>query len=92
MTGVRITQQELREIFDLQREVSEKAKRLEELKSSVKALLLAKMAVEFGRFDAQLLRRIARHVPWKQAVIEGLGVTFADAFRTHGKKILLTMY
>jgi hypothetical protein len=81
VNGVRITQHELQEIFDLQRDVSDRMKRLEELKSSVKALLFAKMPVEYGRFDAQLLRRISRHVPWKQAVIEELGLAFVDAFR-----------
>ena len=81
VNGIRITQHELHDIFELQRDVTEKMKRLEEMKSSVKALLLAKMPVEYGRFDAQLLRRISRHVPWKQAVIDELGLAFAEAFR-----------
>ncbi len=79
--GVQITQRELQEIFELEHDVSEKMKRLEEVKSNIKALLIAKMPIEHGRFDAQLIRRISRHVPWKQAVIDKLGLVFAEAFR-----------
>lgn len=79
--GVQITQHELEEIFELERDVAQKQKRIDELKSGVKALLFAKMPIETGRFDAQLIMRIARHVPWKQAVVDNLGVAFADSFR-----------
>jgi hypothetical protein len=81
ISGVIISQHELQEIFELEREVAQKQKRIDELKTGVKALLLAKMQVELGRFDAHLIRRIARHIPWKQAVAENLGLDFIERFR-----------
>ena len=78
---VKVTQQELKEINDLEREVAPKIKRIEELKSNVKALLIHKMPVEFGRFDALLIKRPHRNVPWGRAVIEYLGQKFADEYK-----------
>jgi hypothetical protein len=79
--GVQVTQQELREIYELSRDVAQKQTRIDELKSGVKALLAAKMPVEEGRFDARLVFRRVHHVPWKQAVIDKLGLDFAERFR-----------
>ena len=53
---VQVTQQELKDIFDLEQDVGPKLKRIDELKSGVKALLLAKMPVEVGSFDAFLIK------------------------------------
>jgi hypothetical protein len=78
---VQVTQQELKEIFDLEQEVGPKLKRIEELKSGVKALLLYKRPVEVGRFDAVLLKRITRPVTWRQAVVDNLGLAWAEAYK-----------
>lgn len=79
--SVQVTQDELREIHDLEQDVAPKLKRIEDLKSNVKALLISKMPVEFGRFDVFLIRRPGRHVPWRQAVVDYLGEKFAEQFK-----------
>lgn len=79
--NVQVTQMELREIFDLERDVAPKIRRIEELKEGVKALLVAKKPVELGRFDAILIKFVSRSVPWKQAVIDYLGEKFAEQFK-----------
>jgi hypothetical protein len=78
---VRITQRELAEIDELQRDVSWRSKRLEELKSNVKAMLLHRIPIERGRFDAKLRKIVCRNVPWKSLVLEKLGDGVADWFR-----------
>jgi len=78
---VQITQQELAEIAEHEREIAWRTTRAEELKSNVKAMLIAKIPVEFGRFDARLKTRICRHVPWKELVVERLGPEVANWFR-----------
>ena len=78
--NVQVTQAELQEIVDLEREVAPKVRRIEELKEGVKALLIAKRPVELGRFDAGLVWRFVRHPGWKQIVID-LGIEFADECR-----------
>ncbi|SRR6266545_4680040 len=78
---VQVTQAELREIAELECDVAPKLKRIEELKSNVKVLLIHKMPVELGRFDAFLVKRMNRHVPWRQAVVDYLGQKFADDFK-----------
>jgi hypothetical protein len=80
MHGIQVTQHELEEIFELEREVAQKQKRIDELKSNVKALLFEKIPIEQGRFFARLNKRFSRHVPWKQAVIDNLGSEFANWF------------
>jgi len=60
---VRITQAELAEIAQHEREIDWRSKRAEELKANVKAMLLGKIPIEPGRFDARLKTRISRHVP-----------------------------
>jgi hypothetical protein len=67
---VRITQHELAEIAELQREVSFRSKRLEELKSNVKAMLLHRIPIERGRFDAKLRKIVCRSVPWKSLFLK----------------------
>jgi hypothetical protein len=79
--AVQVTQRELQEICELQREVSQKQAHLDELKSSVKVLLIHKMPVELGRFDARLITKPHRSVPWKKCVVDNLGVEFAESFR-----------
>jgi len=86
---VQITQQELQEIYELEQDVAPKLKRIEELKQGVKALLIAKMSVELGRFDAHLIKRMVRSVPWRQAVIDHLGLQFAESFK---KRFPLRMF
>jgi hypothetical protein len=78
---VQVTQQELQEIFDLERDVAPKLKRIEELKQGVKALLIARMPVELGRFDAMLVKLPGRHVPWRLGFIEHLGIKLAEEFK-----------
>jgi hypothetical protein len=78
---VQVTQQELQEIFDLQRDVTPKLKRIEELKQSVKALLIHKMPVELGRFDATLIKLPGRHIPWRLGFIEYLGTKLAEEYK-----------
>jgi len=79
--NVQVTQAELREIAELEREVAPKVKRIAELKEGVKALLIAKKPVEMGRFDAFLVKIVSRAVPWKQAVVDYLGEKFAEQFK-----------
>jgi hypothetical protein len=76
--NVQVTQAELQEIVDLEREIAPKVKRIEELKEGVKALLVANQPVELGRFDASLIWRYVRHPAWKQIVIDNLGPHFAE--------------
>jgi hypothetical protein len=75
---IQITQAELREIVTLQRDITPKMERLEQLKSNVKAMLISHIPVELGRFDAALVYRYVRHPAWKQIVINELGREFAD--------------
>ena len=78
---ISVKQCELREIWELEQDVAPKLKRIEELKSNVKAMLLHKMPVEFGRFDAYLITIPSRHPTWRQAVVEYLGQKFADDYK-----------
>ena len=78
---VLITQRELTEISELEREVAWRAKKAEDMKSSVKAMLLSHIRVEPGRFDAKLRKQFCRSVPWKSLVIEKLGQPMAEWFR-----------
>jgi hypothetical protein len=78
---VQVTQQELQEIVELERNVAPKLKRIDELKQGVKALLIARMPVELGRFDGTLIKLPSRHVPWRVGFIEYLGTKLADEFK-----------
>lgn len=78
--GFRITQQELQELFELKKEIEQKQKRADELTASIKALLIAKVPIEEGRFAAWLSTKTFHHPAWKQAVIEHLGLDFAKTF------------
>jgi hypothetical protein len=78
---VEVTQKELQEIFDLERDVAPKLKRIEELKQGVKALLIQKMPVELGRFDAILVKLPGRHIPWRLGFLEYLGNELAEKFK-----------
>jgi hypothetical protein len=79
--NVQVTQAELKEIVDLERDIAPKVKRVEELKEGVKALLIAKKPVELGRFDVSLLWRYVRHPAWRQIVVDKLGYEFAEECR-----------
>jgi hypothetical protein len=79
--GIQITQQELQEIHELDREIVQKLERSVQLKSNIKAMLFEKIPVELGRFDARLVFKRVRHPAWKQAVIDNLGYDFAEEFR-----------
>jgi hypothetical protein len=79
--GIQIRQQELQDIYELDRDIAQKQERVDQLKSNLKALLFEKMPVESGRFDARLIFRTVHHPAWKQAVIENLGPEFAESFR-----------
>lgn len=75
---IQIKQAELREIVRLEREILPMVERLEELKSNVRVMLIERVPVELGRFDANLVWRYVRHPAWKQIVISELGPEFAD--------------
>lgn len=77
---VMVRQDELREIFTLEREVAPKLERIDELKSNIKALLIHKMPVEMGRFDVKLIKRFNRHVTWHQGFVDRLGLAAAQAY------------
>ena len=81
LEGICVTQKELEEIAEHEHEIAWRSKRLEELTSNVRVLLLGEATVEPGRFVARLERRIGRSVPWKQCVIDNLGLEFAESFR-----------
>jgi len=76
-----ITQSELQGIHDLQEEIGEKQVQLDSMLSNVKALLFAKASIERGRFDARLAFKKSHNVPWKQVVIEKLGIDYAESVR-----------
>jgi nitrogenase subunit NifH len=78
---IRIMQHELQELYDLQRDVSQKERRIEELKSDIKALLIAKLPIEEGLFYAKLVTKTVHHVAWRQAVVDNLGFEFAESIR-----------
>jgi hypothetical protein len=84
---IQITQSELHEISDLERELAWKGKHVEEMKANLMVLLREGVQVEKGRFDARLVTRIGRAVPWKQVFIERVGQAAADlirrTFKTH---------
>src|SRR5438067_11132275 len=76
-----IRQSELKEIFELERELREKEEHLDQLKQNVKTLLFHKAAIEQGRFVPHLVKIPGRNVPWKQVVIEELGADFMEDCR-----------
>jgi hypothetical protein len=83
----KITQAELIEINDLERELPLKTKHLQEMRANLLVLLRAGAEIEQGRFDARVVKRIGRAVPWKQLFIEKIGQAAADllkrTFKTH---------
>ena len=79
--GIQITQQELQEIYELDRDLAQIQERSILLKSTIRALLFEKIPVEPGRFDARLVFKTVHHPAWKQAVIDNLGPEFAEDFR-----------
>jgi hypothetical protein len=76
-----ITQRELAEIAELDREAAWRAKKSLDMKSSVKAMLLSHIRVEPGRFGARLKTIPGRHVPWKTLVLERIPRPIIDAFQ-----------
>src|SRR5260370_9542516 len=84
---IRITQSELHEISEMERELAWKGKHVEDMKANLMVLLREGVQVEKGRFDARLITRIGRAVPWKQVFIERVGQAAADlirrTFKTH---------
>jgi hypothetical protein len=79
--SIRITQSELQEVSELERELSWKQNHLEHMKSNLLAMLREGVKIEKGRFTAKLVTRFGRAVPWKQAFIERLGQAAADLLR-----------
>lgn len=84
---IRITQAELKEISELQRELAWKEQHLEDMKANLLVLLREGVPIEQGRFDARLDTCVGRAVPWKQLFIERVGQEAADMakreFKTH---------
>jgi len=76
-----ITQHELAEISEMEREVAWRIKKLDEMKSSVKEALMLRVRVQQGRFDAKLRKIVCRNVPWKTLVLERLGEPVAEWFK-----------
>ena len=81
MSDVRITQQELQEIYELNRDIAQRQERADHLKSNVEALLMARVPIEQGRFHARLIWKTFHHPAWKQVVIDRLGADFAEQVR-----------
>jgi hypothetical protein len=83
----KITQSELIEINELERDLPLKTKHLQEMKANLLVLLREGAEIEQGRFDARVVKRIGRAVPWKQCFIDKLGQAAADllkrTFKTH---------
>lgn len=80
-TGAVINQRDLQDAFDLQAEINEKQERLGGMMENIKVLLFAKAQIEPGRFDARLVFKKVRNVPWKQVVIEQLGSDYMESVR-----------
>lgn len=84
---IKITQAELKEVSELERELLWKQKHLEEMKGTLLVLLRGGAEIEDGRFDARLETRIGRPVPWKKEFIARLGEALANLvkrdYRTH---------
>src|ERR1700719_19318 len=78
---VLISQSDLQEVFELDRQVDQELKCLLDLKSYLKTLLFAKTPIEEGRFYAHLVFRTIHHPAWKQIVIDELGPDFAESAR-----------
>ena len=76
-----ITQHELADISEMEREVAWRTRKLDEMKSSVKEALLLHVRVEPGRFDAKLRKIVYRNVPWKSLVVEKLGQPIMEWFK-----------
>jgi hypothetical protein len=81
-----ITQAELMQINELERNLPLQKRQLQEMKDNLLALLRAGAPIEEGRFDARIAKRIGRPVPWKKCFIEKVGQAAADlikrAFKT----------
>jgi hypothetical protein len=82
---ITITQAELKDVSDLERDVAWKQKHLAEKKDTLLVLLRGGANIEDGRYDARLITRIGRPVPWKQEFIARLGKAVADLVK-HGYK------
>src|SRR5580704_1226309 len=78
---VPVRQTDLKEVAELERDVAAKTRRISELKDNIKVLLIHKMPVELGRFDARLIQRHVRNPPWKQCAVKNLGLDFALEFQ-----------
>jgi hypothetical protein len=78
---VMITQHELADISEMEREVAWRAKKLDEMKSSVKEALMLHIPVEPGRFYAKLRTIPYRNIPWKTLVMERLPLNVMEWFR-----------
>jgi hypothetical protein len=84
---ITITQAELKDFSELEREVKMKKQQCEEKKESLLLLLRGGAAVEDGRFDARLITRVGRNVRWQFEFISRLGEAVANAvkreYKTH---------
>ena len=65
----------------MEREVAWRVKKADDMKSSVKAMLLGHIRVEPGRYDAKLCKKVCTNVPYKSLVVEKFGQAVADWFR-----------
>jgi hypothetical protein len=88
--AIQITQEELQEVFELEREIAGKQRRVDELKANIKILLIGKAPIQMGRFFARLVTMTVRHVSWKQVVIDELGIEFAEAIRKNSSSSVLS--
>lgn len=79
--GIRIMQEELQELFELRRDIGQRQKRADDIAANLKAMLIAKIPVQEGRFAAWLSTKTFHHPSWKQAVIDHLGMSFAETLR-----------
>lgn len=83
---IQITQAELREISEMEREVAWKTRHVQQTKANLLVLIRGGVPVQKGRFDARVVTRIGRAVPWKQLFVERLGAAAADVIRRTFKR------
>jgi len=77
----RITQAELSEINDLERELPLKRLQLASMKENLLLMLRAAVPIEPGRFDAEIAKRIGRPVPRRRLLVERVGQPAVDAMK-----------
>ena len=82
---ITITQAELKDFSELEREAKVKQQQYLERKENLLLLLRGGVGVEDGRFDARLITRVGRSPRWKFEFISRLGEAVANAVKRQYK-------